>query len=762
MPDFDIDFCQANRNLVIDYVKDKYGKDAVSQIVTFGTMAARAAIRDVGRVLDMSYTFCDGISKLIPNKPGQHITIDGAIKAEPVLAERLEKEDEVKTLLALAQKLEGMTRNVGMHAGGVLIAPGKLTDFCPLYQQPGSDSAVSQYDKDDVEAIGLVKFDFLGLATLTILEIARELIVRRHKGQEQFAFENIALDDAETYRLFADGRTEAVFQFESRGMQGMLRDAKPTRLEDLIALNALYRPGPMDLIPSFVARKHGREPVDYPHPAVAEMLSETYGIMVYQEQVMQTAQILGGYSLGGADLLRRAMGKKKAEEMAEHREKFRAGALATHNIPQEKADEVFDLMEKFAGYGFNKSHAAAYSLLAYHTGWLKVHYTAEFFCANMTVEMDDTDKLKVLFEDALKFGLRFDPPDVNRGSYRFEPVSDTVIRYGLGAIKGTGEQAIEAITRARDEGGPFLSLFDFCVRVDRTRLNKRTVEALIKAGAFDSLQLNRAALAASIDRAFDFANAAAANVHQGGLFDMGGDDDHGSSTQEPELVEATPWGVKERLTLEKTAIGFYLSGHLFDEVAREVRQFVRRPLEELKDSREPQLLAGIVTDFRVINGQRGKLALFKIDDKSGVIDARADEALINANRSLFKDDELIIVMGKLQPDRFSGGLQLTVNQVWDLPAARCRFGKYLRVAVNAAAPDISRLVKEFPARREMTEQGELLRGLPVRLSVERQHAAVCARAELQLGDEARFFPSDAALASWSAQAAQGQAVIVYE
>ena len=762
MPDFDIDFCQANRNLVIDYVKDKYGKDAVSQIVTFGTMAARAAIRDVGRVLDMSYTFCDGISKLIPNKPGQHITIDGAIKAEPVLAERLEKEDEVKTLLALAQKLEGMTRNVGMHAGGVLIAPGKLTDFCPLYQQPGSDSAVSQYDKDDVEAIGLVKFDFLGLATLTILEIARELIVRRHKGQEQFAFENIALDDAETYRLFADGRTEAVFQFESRGMQGMLRDAKPTRLEDLIALNALYRPGPMDLIPSFVARKHGREPVDYPHPAVAEMLSETYGIMVYQEQVMQTAQILGGYSLGGADLLRRAMGKKKAEEMAEHREKFRAGALATHNIPQEKADEVFDLMEKFAGYGFNKSHAAAYSLLAYHTGWLKVHYTAEFFCANMTVEMDDTDKLKVLFEDALKFGLRFDPPDVNRGSYRFEPVSDTVIRYGLGAIKGTGEQAIEAITRARDEGGPFRSLFDFCVRVDRTRLNKRTVEALIKAGAFDSLQLNRAALAASIDRAFDFANAAAANVHQGGLFDMGGDDDHGSSTQEPELVEATPWGVKERLTLEKTAIGFYLSGHLFDEVAREVRQFVRRPLEELKDSREPQLLAGIVTDFRVINGQRGKLALFKIDDKSGVIDARADEALINANRSLFKDDELIIVMGKLQPDRFSGGLQLTVNQVWDLPAARCRFGKYLRVAVNAAAPDISRLVKEFPARREMTEQGELLRGLPVRLSVERQHAAVCARAELQLGDEARFFPSDAALASWSAQAAQGQAVIVYE
>ncbi|MEA3395093.1 MAG: DNA polymerase III subunit alpha, partial [Pseudomonadota bacterium] len=524
MPDFDIDFCQANRDRVIDYVKEKYGKDAVSQIATFGTMAARAAIRDVGRVLDMSYTFCDGISKLIPNKPGQHITIAGALEAEPILAERLEKEDEVKTLLALAQKLEGMTRNIGMHAGGVLIAPGKLTDFCPLYQQPGSESAVSQYDKDDVEAIGLVKFDFLGLATLTILEIAREFIMARHKGQENFAFETIPLNDKATYRLFQEGKTEAVFQFESRGMQGMLRDAKPTRLEDLIALNALYRPGPMDLIPSFVARKHGREEVEYPHPAVAEMLSETYGIMVYQEQVMQTAQILGGYSLGGADLLRRAMGKKKAEEMAEHREKFRAGALATHNIPQDKADEVFDLMEKFAGYGFNKSHAAAYSLLAYHTAWLKVHYTAEFFCANMTVEMDDTDKLKVLFEDALKMGMTFEAPDVNRGNYRFEPISDTVIRYGLGAVKGTGQQAIEAIVKAREEGGPFTSLYDFCVRVDRSRLNKRTIEALIKAGAFDALQLNRASLIASIDRAFDFANATAANANQGGLFDMMGDD----------------------------------------------------------------------------------------------------------------------------------------------------------------------------------------------------------------------------------------------
>ncbi|GAA4341287.1 DNA polymerase III subunit alpha [Variovorax defluvii] len=768
MPDFDIDFCQGNRDRVIDYVKQKYGREAVSQIATFGTMAARAAIRDVGRVLDMSYTFCDGISKLIPNKPGMSVTlqyppvpkVEGdknnyAIEMEPQLAARIEKEEEVRTVVELAQKLEGMTRNIGMHAGGVLIAPGKLTDFCPLYQQPGSDSAVSQYDKDDVEAIGLVKFDFLGLATLTILEIAKEFIVKRHKGQENFAFENIRLDDAATYRLFADGKTEAVFQFESRGMQGMLKDARPTRLEDLIALNALYRPGPMDLIPSFVARKHGREPVEYPHPMVEEMLSETYGIMVYQEQVMQTAQILGGYSLGGADLLRRAMGKKKAEEMAEHRKIFRAGA-AKNGISEEKADEIFDLMEKFAGYGFNKSHAAAYSLLAYHTGWLKVHYTAEFFCANMTVEMDDTDKLKVLFEDAQKnFGMTFEPPDVNRGNYRFEPVTDKVIRYGLGAVKGTGQLAVEAVVRAREEGGPFKSLFDFCVRVDRQRINKRTVEALIKAGAFDSLQQNRAALVASIDRAFEFASATEANAAQADIF---GDCEHGSATQEPDLVDATPWGVKERLTLEKTAIGFYLSGHLFDEVEHEVRRFCKREIADLIDSREQQVIAGIVSDMRVINGQRGRLAIFKLDDKSASIEATADEALINNNRNTLKDDELVIVSGRLQPARGGFEARFQVQQVWDLATARCRFGKFLRVAVNGKAPDIARMVREFPPRTEQSEHGELLQGLGVRLSMARNGAQV----ELQLGERARFFPSDAALASWMAQAEAGKATVVYE
>ncbi len=784
MPDFDIDFCQANRDRVIDYVKDKYGKDAVSQIATFGTMAAKAAIRDVGRVMDMSYNFCDGISKLVPGKPGQTYTLayppeekkegdknNYALELEPQLYERVRKEEDVRTIIEMAQKLEGMTRNIGMHAGGVLIAPGKLTDFCPLYQQPGSESAVSQYDKDDVEAIGLVKFDFLGLATLTILEIAKEFIVQRHKGQEDFAFENIPLDDTPTYRLFSDGRTEAVFQFESRGMQGMLKEAKPSRLEDLIALNALYRPGPMDLIPSFVNRKHGKEVVEYPHPLVEPVLAETYGIMVYQEQVMQTAQVLGGYSLGGADMLRRAMGKKKAEEMAEHRAIFRKGA-AEKNISEQKADEVFDLMEKFAGYGFNKSHAAAYSLLAYHTGWLKVHYTAEFFCANMTVEMDDTDKLKVLYEDATRhFGMQFEPPDVNRGRYRFEPVSDTVIRYGLGAIKGTGQQAIEAIVAAREgrgegprgqEQGPYTSLFDFCVRVDRSRINKRTVDALIKAGAFDSLHRNRAALSASIDRAFEFAAAQLANANQGGLFDMAGEDAHGSSTQEPELADAAPWGVREQLVQEKTALGFFLSGHLFDEGARELAGFVRTRIADLVDTRETQTVAGIVSDFRVVTGQRGRQGIFVLEDGASRVEASASEATIQTYRDLLQDDALVIVCGRLQPGRNGFEARFIVQQVFDMAGGRCRFGRYLRVVAGLPPPDVGQLLHDHPARKESTEHGELLQGLRLRLAVRCMQGEEGAQAEVQLGDTHRIYPSDAALSALRVQAGGGDVAVVYE
>jgi DNA polymerase III subunit alpha len=777
MPDFDIDFCQGNRDRVIDYVKEKYGREAVSQIATFGTMAAKAALRDVGRVLGMGYGHVDSIAKLIPAPPGKTVTLarvpekpDESIiyarKEAPELEQREAAEEEVAELLALAAQVEGMVRNVGMHAGGVLIAPGKITDFCPLYQQPGSDSAVSQFDKDDVESIGLVKFDFLGLATLTILELAKDFIRARRKGREDFDYDKLPLDDARVYRLFSEGRTEAVFQFESGGMQRMLRDAKPSRLEDLIALNAMFRPGPMENIPSFCARKHGREEIEYPHPLLASVLSETYGIFVYQEQVMQAAQLMGGYSLGGADMLRRAMGKKKPEEMAQHRGIFREGA-ARQGISAEKADEVFDLMEKFAGYGFNKSHAAAYSLLAYHTAWIKVHCPAEFYAANMTVEMDDTDKLKTLLEDAKSFNVAFEAPDVNRGSWRFEPVSDRLVRYGLGAVKGTGQGAIEAIVAAREGtaghegqgGGPFRSLFDFCARVDRQRVNKRVVEALIKAGAFDALHADRASALASVPLAFDWADAQEAHALQGGLFDFGDDEQaHGSSTQEPALTHAESFGLRERLMLEKSALGFYLSGHLFDEHGEEVRRFARKRIADLADSREPQLLAGIVAGLRIVNGQRGRAAIFRLDDGTDSIEAVVNEDLIEPNRERLVDDALLIAQGKVQLDRFSGGLRFNIQQIWDLPAARARFGRFLALMVNGGMPPVADVIRTWPVRRVEGEHGELTQGLPVRVQLRRARAV----AELDLGEDARFWPCDEALARWRQLAQGGQAQIVYE
>ncbi|MDB5958868.1 MAG: dnaE, partial [Massilia sp.] len=720
-----------------------------SQIVTFGTMAARAAIRDVGRVLDMSYTFCDGISKLIPNKPGQPVTIqyppnpkiegdknNYAIEMEPMLAARIEKEDEVRMLIELAQKLEGMTRNIGMHAGGVLIAPGKLTDFCPLYQQPGSDSAVSQFDKDDVEAIGLVKFDFLGLATLTILEIAKDLIVQRHKGQENFAYEDIKLDDTRTYRLFSEGKTEAVFQFESRGMQGMLRDARPTRLEDLIALNALYRPGPMDLIPSFVARKHGREPVEYPDPRTEGILSETYGIMVYQEQVMQMAQVIGGYSLGGADLLRRAMGKKKAEEMAQHRMLFREGA-AKNGLSEEKADEIFDLMEKFAGYGFNKSHAAAYALLSYYTAWLKAHHPAAFMAANLSLAMDDTDKIKILVEDAIDVcNLTLLPPDINHSDYRFTPEGEapsvtgkrvTNIRYGLGAVKGSGQGAIEAIIAARIKGGAFTDLFDFCLRVDRKQINRRTIESLIRAGAMDCFKVDRAVLLASVAFAVECADQAQAAVNQVSLF--GGDD--ADLVAPPEYVKVAPWSEKQKLSEEKIALGFYLSGHMFDTYATEVRRFARTKLKDLDPSREPRMLCGVITGVRSQMTQRGRILIVSLDDKTAVVEVTIYSELFEAHKNIFKEDEFLLVVGKVSEDRFNGGLRITAEKVFDIAASRIQYGHRLTMdmACTIAAAKVAEVLQ--PHRNPD--------GLPVAMRIKPQ-GIECV---LQLGDEWRVAPSDA-------------------
>ena len=767
MPDFDIDFCQSNRDRVIDYVKHKYGRDAVSQIATFGTMAAKAALRDVGRVLGMSFGHVDSIAKLVPAPPGKVVTLarppaepDASViyarRENPEIDRRERDEEEVAELLSLATRVEGLVRNVGMHAGGVLIAPGKITDFCPLYVQPGSDSAVSMFDKDDVEAIGLVKFDFLGLATLTVLELTKSFIRARHPQRRDFSFEELPLDDRATYQLMSEGRTVAVFQLESTGMQRMLREARPSVFEDVIALVALYRPGPMDLIPKFCARKHGREEVEYPHPLMEGVLAETYGIMIYQEQVMQVAQIVGGYSLGGADLLRRAMGKKKLEEMAEQRAIFAEGAQK-NGIGSAKANEIFDLMEKFAGYGFNKSHAAAYALLAYYTAWAKVHYPAEFAAANMSVALDETDKLRVFHADARAMGVAFEPIDVNRGGYRFEPIGDRLVRYGLGAIKGTGQGAIEAIVQAREAGGPFKSLFDFCARVDRARINKRAVEALVKAGAFDAIEPNRASLVASIGLAFDFADSQLAHADQGGLFDDLADS-HAASTQEPPLVAADAWSIRERLILEKTAVGFFVSGHLFEQNGDEVRRFARCPIADLLDSREPQLFAGIVGELRVGMSVRGRMAWFKLDDKSETIDAQVSEEFYLAHRDVLKDDELVIVQGKVMPDRRSGGLQVSVQQVWDLAAARCRFGKFLQVDVNGNVPPVAEVLRDFPSRRVATEHGESTQGLKVRLQLHRDQAS----ATLDLGSEVRFYPTDAAIARWSAAAREGRAQVVYD
>ncbi|MCG2583634.1 DNA polymerase III subunit alpha [Massilia sp. TS11] len=733
MPDFDIDFCQEGRDRVIQHVKDLYGKDAVSQIATFGTMAAKGAIRDVGRVLDMGYNFCDGVSKLIPFKPGKQVTIADALEEEPLLKERQENEEEVRQLLDLSQQVEGITRNIGMHAGGVLIAPGKLTDFCPLYTQGGDAGVVSQYDKDDVEAVGLVKFDFLGLTTLTILNRAVQYIRALDPADADFDLAKLPLDDRASYDLLCKAKTVAIFQLESRGMQGMLKDARPDRFEDIIALVALYRPGPMDLIPDFCKRKHG-EKFEYPDPRTEGILAETYGIMVYQEQVMQMAQIIGGYTLGGADMLRRAMGKKKPEEMAQHRLIFREGA-AKGGLNEEKADEIFDLMEKFAGYGFNKSHAAAYALLSYYTAFLKAHHTAAFMAANMSLAMEDTEKVKVLVEDSIDVcNLAILPPDINQSQFRFVPVGEPrsqtgkqvgQIRYGLGAVKGAGQGAIEAIIAARQEGGPFTDLFDFCRRVDRKQINRRTIESLIRAGAMDCLGVDRAVLLASVGFAIECADQEQAAANQVSLF---GDDD--SLVAPPDYVKAIPFTDKQKLAEEKTALGFYLSGHMFDAYAREARKFARTKLSELEPARDVRMLCGVITGLRTQMTQRGKILIVTLDDKTAVVEVTIYGELFEAHKKIFKEDEFLAVVGKVSEDRFTGGLRITADKVFDMVSARIHYG----VRYNWTLP------ASVPAHRvaEVLKPHVEANGLQCAVKV-RPQGVEC---QLQLGDDWRVAPSD--------------------
>ena len=771
MPDFDIDFCQHGRDRVIAYVKEKYGKDAVSQIATFGTMAAKAAIRDVGRVLEQPYGFVDGIAKLVPFKPGQVVTIESAKKEEKQLAEREKNEEEVKQLLALAQQLEGMTRNVGMHAGGVLIAPGKLTDFCPLYTQDVKDQdagVISQFDKDDVESIGLVKFDFLGLTTLTILAGAERWIKALHAERKNWSIGDIPLDDPAVFELLKRGNTVAVFQLESRGMQGMLRDAKPDRFEDIIALVALYRPGPMDLIPDYIKRKHGQQRVEYPDPRIEPVLRETYGIMVYQEQVMQMAQMIGGYSLGGADLLRRAMGKKKPEEMAQHRKIFREGAQ-NNGLTEYKADEIYDLMERFAGYGFNKSHAAAYALLAYQTAWLKAFYPAEFMAANLSLSMDDTDKIKILYDDSLHNGLKVLAPDINTGMYEFTPIMDEentqqapistqqtqhrsplrTIRYGLGAVRGTGESAIQIIIEAR-KTGPFKDLFDFCGRVDRRQVNRRAIEALIRAGAFDSIAGDaakgythsyeaRSTLLASLSRAIESAEQAEASIHQVSLFDLGDD----SERHAPEFVRELASSEKKRLQDEKTALGLCLTGHLFDAYRSEVNHFIRQPLVKVTDGKD-QLVAGIITSSRMLMGQRGRMMIATIDDGTTALELTLYSEAYEPNRSWLKEDELLIAKVNVSPDKFSGGLRVVAESVMDIVGARLRFARNVHLNLDSGIDlkvlraQINPFLIKANSNHSVSPVNAVHKGLPLTAAVMAK-GGVCL---VQFPDEMRLYPDD--------------------
>jgi len=741
MPDFDIDFCQDGRDRVIDYVRKKYGEESVSQIATFGTLAARAVVRDCGRVLDLGYNFCDQIAKLIPVQPGKTITLEMAREMEPLLAERERKEDEVSELLQLGGKLEGLVRNVGMHAGGVLIAPGRLTDFCPLYAAEGTTNVISQLDKDDVEAVGLVKFDFLGLTTLTILDRAERYV--RRLGDAEFSLEKVPLNDPEAYKLLSTGNTTAVFQLESRGMRDLIKRARPDRFEDVIALVALYRPGPMDLIPEYIERKHGKR-VEYLDPRLVPILGPTYGIMVYQEQVMQIAQVIGGYSLGGADLLRRAMGKKKPEEMAQQREIFVAGAQK-NGLSKSQATQLFDLMEKFAGYGFNKSHAAAYALLAYQTAYMKAHHAAAFIAANLSAVMDDTDKVRQFYEDGIANGLAILPPDINASEYRFIPVDLKTVRYGLGAVRGTGESAINAILEARAKA-PFADLFDFCSRVDKRIVNRRVVEALVRAGAFDSLESNRARLLASVARALEAAEQAERQAAQVSLFGEAEAPRGGAHV----YVDAPAWDMKQKLLEEKAALGFYLSAHLFSVYERELARFPRVPLARLA-SGERVWMAGVVVAARTQMTRRGRMMVVMLDDGTAQVEISVFNELYERHRDKLKEDALLVVSGKVQNDEFSGGLRVMAEDLLDLAALRTRFASLLRLSMNGQA-DAVRL-KQVLAPYRANGDGSC------RVLI--QYENETATCEVALGDAWRVRPDHQLLADLTAWLTPDNVQVLY-
>ncbi|MGJ3493927.1 DNA polymerase III subunit alpha [Piscirickettsia salmonis] len=697
MPDFDIDFCMEGRDRVIGYVAETYGRYSVSQIITFGAMAAKAVVRDVGRVLSQPYGMVDKVAKLIPNDLG--MTLTKALAESDELSERYQNEEDIAALIDLALKLEGVTRNVGRHAAGVVIAPSVVSDYTPIYCESGSNSLITQFDKDDVESAGLVKFDFLGLRTLTIIDWALKAINTRlaTENKERIDIARIALDDVKAFDVLKACQTTAVFQLESRGMKELIHRLQPDCFEDIIALVALYRPGPLGsgMVDDFINRKHGRAEIEYPHPSLEACLKPTYGVILYQEQVMQIAQVLSGYTLGGADMLRRAMGKKKQEEMDRQRVIFVEGAVK-NNVDKEQASAIFDLVDKFAGYGFNKSHSAAYALLSYQTAWLKAYYPAEFMAAVLSADLDNTDKVVLLIQecDSLKLNVIF--PHVNHSQYQFTVNDQGAVVYGLGAVKGVGRVPIDELIKARQSGW-FTDLFDFCLRVDLKKFNKRVFESLIRAGAFDGLGPHRASLLENLPRALQFAEQQQMNQQQGidDLFALAEAPESGSarmSVKTPELIAVEKWPDDIRLKAEKETLGLYLSGHPIDQYLAEISALTTCRLADLQvtSTKKTVVIAGIVVALRVMKTKRGtRMAILTLDDHGARVEMAVFSESFEAARELLVIDELVVVEGEAGIDDYSGQRKINAKNVWNLQSAREQFASHLLLKIQSQDLDIA-------------------------------------------------------------------------
>jgi len=763
MPDFDVDFCMDRRDEVIDHVAELYGREAVSQIITFGTMAAKAVIRDVGRVLGHAYGFVERLTKLVPGDPG--MTLAKAFEAEPRFQELFDQDDEVKDLILMARRLEGVTRNAGKHAGGVVISPTTITDFAPLYCDAEGKQPVTQFDKNDVEYAGLVKFDFLGLRTLTIIQWALDMANEHlaEEGKDTIRIESIPLTDKACFRLLQNSETTAVFQLESRGMKDLIKRLQPDCFEDMIALVALFRPGPLQsgMVDNFIERKHGREEVSYPdaefqHESLKGILEPTYGIILYQEQVMQIAQVLAGYTLGGADMLRRAMGKKKPEEMAKQRSVFEAGAIK-NGVDGPLSMKIFDLVEKFAGYGFNKSHSAAYALVSYQTLWMKTHYPAYFMAAVMSADMDNTDKVVPLVEECSRMGMPVIPPDVNTGFYKFSVNAERKIVYGIGAIKGVGEAPLETILEARKQR-PFTDLFDFCNRIDLKKCNKRVLEKLIHAGAMDKLGPHRAAMMHSLPDAIK----AAEQYSKAQAF--GQDDLFGVLTEEPEKVEKAyanvpRWPDKVWLEGERVSLGLYLTGHPINQYLKELRQYTTSRLNDLKpndryDKDRVSVAAGLVIASRIMVTKRGsKMGILTIDDRGGRLEVTVFSDTLDQYQELLVKDKILVISGPVTHDDFSGGLKITAREVMEISDARERYASALSVMIADRNID-----EHFYSRFDELLKPASAGSCPVKIHYQRQDAT----GTLTLGTQWRVTPTDALIEGLKALLTDEQVKIEFD